>query len=93
MLRLVLRSLRRLVTGEELWNGNRERWSNIASLDPNRSVIAWAWTRFKPYRETYAELMRDKRWRHLRWVRLRSAGEVEQLLARSRECETLALSG
>jgi adenylate kinase family enzyme len=44
MSRIVRRTLRRLVRHEELWNGNRERWQNLVSTNPEESVIAWAWT-------------------------------------------------
>ncbi len=44
MSRIVRRTLRRLLRHEELWNGNRERWQNLCSTDPERSVIAWAWS-------------------------------------------------
>lgn len=33
MARVVRRSLRRAITRQELWNGNRERWSNLFSRD------------------------------------------------------------
>lgn len=44
MRRIVARTLRRVARHEELWNGNLERWRNLCSLDPEQSVIAWAWT-------------------------------------------------
>lgn len=80
MRQVVGRTLRRLVTREELWNGNREPFSNILSVDPERSVIAWAWTRDRDYRERYVRAMADPRWRHLRFVRLRSRREARRYL-------------
>ncbi len=77
------RSLRRLVTREELWNGNREEWRNVLSLDPERSVVMWAWTRFEQYRAEYERLMRAPEWAHLRWIRVRSRREARRLLARA----------
>ncbi|HLK45963.1 MAG TPA: hypothetical protein VKT18_08230 [Acidimicrobiales bacterium] len=44
MWRIVRRTLRRISRREVLWNGNRERWRNFFSLDPETSVIVWAWT-------------------------------------------------
>lgn len=58
---VVSRSLRRLVRREELWNGNRERWSEVFSTDPERSVILWAWRRFPHYREEYLREMHSPR--------------------------------
>lgn len=80
MTAIVRRSLRRLVRREELWNGNRERWSYVLSLNPERSIVAWAWTRFARYREEYGRQMRGSEWPHLRWVRLGSRDEAEGLL-------------
>lgn len=39
MRQIVGRTLRRVLTREELWNGNREPWSNLWSWDPERNVI------------------------------------------------------
>jgi adenylate kinase family enzyme len=44
MSRILRRTLRRVARNEELWNGNRERWRNLFSTDPEVSVVAWAWT-------------------------------------------------
>jgi len=43
MTRILRRTLRRVARREELWNGNRERWGNLFSADPEVSVVAWAW--------------------------------------------------
>ncbi|HEY2794768.1 MAG TPA: adenylate kinase, partial [Micromonosporaceae bacterium] len=56
---IVPRTLRRLVRREELWNGNREQWTNLLSLDPERSVIAWAWHKHAFYRAEYGQAMTD----------------------------------
>lgn len=78
MRRLVLRTLRRLVTRVELWNGNRERWLNLGSTDPQRSVIAWAWTEHERYRATYAKLATEHQ--GLRVERVVDASDAERLL-------------
>ncbi len=78
---VVGRTLRRVVTREELWNGNREPWSNLYRLDPERSIIAWAWTRHGVYRDRYQTAMLDPRWSRLTFVRLRSRPEVEAWFA------------
>lgn len=59
MRRIVFPTVRRLVTRVELWNGNRERWTNLVSAAPQRSVIAWAWTEHDRYRATCARLARE----------------------------------
>ncbi len=77
---LVARTLRRLLTREELWNGNRERWTNLCSLDPEESVIAWSMTHFERYRQEYAALMEGPEWPHLHWERLESRAATERWL-------------
>lgn len=81
MSRTIRRTVRRTVTREELWNGNKEPFSNLWSLKPENSIIAWAATRHGVYRRRYAEAERDPRWSALRFVRLRSQAEADALLA------------
>lgn len=81
MSRLVPRTLRRVVTQQELWNGNRERWQNLVSLDPNENVMLWSWTHHALYRARYVAAMADPAWSHIDFVRLRSPAEVHRLLA------------
>lgn len=78
---VVGRSLARVLTGRELWNGNRESWRNLLSLNPTRSVIMWSWTSHRRYRRGYGVAARDPRWAHLRFVRLRSRREVGDFLS------------
>jgi adenylate kinase family enzyme len=80
MTRLVRRTVGRVVLRRRLWNGNREPWSNLWSRDPQRSVIAWAWSNYAPSRERYASAMTDTRWADLRFVRLRSRAEIRRFL-------------
>lgn len=43
-LRVARRTARRAATGEELWNGNRERWGNLAIWRrPEDSIVRWTW--------------------------------------------------
>ncbi|MEQ8457500.1 MAG: hypothetical protein RLO52_13735 [Sandaracinaceae bacterium] len=77
---LLRRTLRRLVTREVLYNGNREPWSNLYSLDPERSVLAWSFTRHHAYRAEFLARIDDPRWAHLRWIRVRDRRELERLL-------------
>ena len=77
MARMIRRTVRRTLTREELWNGNREPMSNLWSLRPEKSIIAWAATRHKVYRRRYSEAEHDPRWVALRFVRLRSQSEAD----------------
>jgi adenylate kinase family enzyme len=72
--RLVRRSIRRIVTGEELWNGNHEEWTALVGRD---SVVAWA---VKSHRKHAVELpprLDDLESRGTSVVRLRSPREVD----------------
>lgn len=73
MLAIVGRTLRRALTREVLWNGNRESLRNLWRLDdPEASVIAWAWTRHALYQQRYTAATQDPAHAHLRFVRLDS---------------------
>jgi adenylate kinase family enzyme len=80
MLQIVVRTLGRVVRRRELWNGNRERWRNVLTLDPENSVIAWSWQQYPRRRREYERAVTDPAWRHLRIVRLRSRREVRRFL-------------
>lgn len=80
MRQVVWRTLRRVAQGVELWNGNRERWRNLFTLDPNESVIVWAWRRHSDYRDRYLAMASDPRWRHLTFVRIQSRKDIRRLL-------------
>jgi adenylate kinase family enzyme len=72
--RLVRRTIRRVVRGEELWNGNRETFrKSFLSRD---SVIYFATRRFVIRRRLYPQLLAPY---HV--IRLRSRREVELFLA------------
>jgi adenylate kinase family enzyme len=80
MARTIRRTLRRTLTREELWNGNREPLSNLCSLKPEKSIIAWTATRHGVYRRRYSDAVHDPRWAELHFVRLRSQGEADAFL-------------
>ncbi len=81
LIRTIRRTLRRMVTREELWNGNREPFSNLWSLDPEKSIIAWAASRHGTYHLRYLTAETDARWSGLHFVRLRTQGEADAFLA------------
>jgi adenylate kinase family enzyme len=84
MRRIVFRTLRRVGGRVELWNGNRERWRNIFTLDDQESVIAWAWKTHGSRRSRYAAAIADPGYSHLRFVRLRSPRAVRRFLRAAR---------
>lgn len=75
------RSLRRAVTREELWNGNRERLRDLCSLDPMRSMPAFVWTQYDRKNAQLDAAMTDPTLAHLTWVRLRSHDDAAAWLA------------
>ena len=81
MARTIRRTVRRTMTREELWNGNKEPFSNLWRLNPEKSIIAWSATRHRVYRRRYLEAELDPRWSGLRFVRLCSQREADAFLA------------
>jgi adenylate kinase family enzyme len=80
MTRVILRTLRRVITREELWNGVREPWTNLYSRDPEKNIVVWTWTRFHVAREKYEAALSDGSWDHATVHRLREPAEVERFL-------------
>jgi adenylate kinase family enzyme len=81
MRQLARRTAARLLSRATLWNGNREPWRNVTSLDPNRSILAWSWTRHHLYRQRYEAAARDPAWSRLRFVPLTSRHDTRAFLA------------
>jgi adenylate kinase family enzyme len=74
--RVTRRTIRRIRTGEELWNSNRESWRG--GFFGWESMFVWTIrSHFRRRREVPPRLARHA---HLRVVRLRSAREVESYL-------------
>lgn len=85
MRQLALRSARRVLTRQRLWNGNRERLRNLLSRDPARNILLWAWQRHDLYRQRYGAAMVDASLAHLTFVRLRTHAEAAAWLAQLEE--------
>jgi adenylate kinase family enzyme len=79
--RVIRRSLRRVIRREELWNGNRERWRNLISRDPEVNIIVWAWTHHDAHRTRYEGFSSGTFWAHADVHRLRTRGDVRQFMA------------
>jgi adenylate kinase family enzyme len=84
MRRVVWRTLRRVALRRELWNGNRERWQNFFTWNPEQSVISWAWHKHAADRAKYAAAAADPANTHLRFIRLASSRDVARFLAAAR---------
>ena len=77
MLRVVARTLRRAITRERLWNGNREPFTNFYRLDPEKNIIRWTWVKHPEYVKRYGTATRDPANAHLDFVRLASQAEID----------------
>ena len=83
MRRVILRTLRRAVTREALWNGNREPLTNFYRLDPQENIIRWTWVRYATYFERFEAAVHDPANDRLRFIRLRTPQEIDAFLAAS----------
>ena len=75
--RTVKRTARRLLTREELWNGNRERWRNL--FDKGHPIW-WSMSQWRGARRKYEEAVADPRWAHLDVVRIRRPRDLREWL-------------
>jgi adenylate kinase family enzyme len=76
--RLWWRTLKRVVTREELWGGNRENARNV--FFSRDSLFLWALTSRPRHRREYPALLQRPEYAHLRLIRLRSPDEAERWL-------------
>ncbi|MCS5567238.1 MAG: adenylate kinase [Pseudomonadales bacterium] len=76
--RVLVRTLTRSLTGKELWAGNKETFrKTFLSRD---SIILWSLTTHAKNRKRYATLSDNDRYRHIRFIRLRSTKEVDEFV-------------
>jgi adenylate kinase family enzyme len=75
--RAVKRAIVRVVTQEPLWHGNRETWRKLLSKG---SIVWWMIKTHKTNVLKYEAIMQDERYKHIQFVRLRSAKDVESFI-------------
>jgi adenylate kinase family enzyme len=78
MRQLVPRTFRRMATGTELWNGNRERWRYLFTRE--ESILLYAWTNHRRTRAKFESAQADPANAHLTFVRLRTPEDTAGLL-------------
>jgi adenylate kinase family enzyme len=93
MRQIVWRTLLRVARRQELWNGNRERWRNLFSWDPEQSVISWAWHKHAADHAKYAAAAADPANAHLTFVQLASRRDTARFLAGTRPSRASRASG
>lgn len=76
MRQLMGRTLSRMARRTELWNGNRESFVNLFKVNPQESILRWAWTQHDKYRDRYAAAGNDPANAHLTFVRLASRAQA-----------------
>lgn len=80
--RMLRRSWSRWRSGELLWGSNQEKfWPQLMVWRGDESLLWWIVTQHARKRRQLLAAMTDPRWRQIRFIRLTSTGEVEQLVA------------
>jgi adenylate kinase family enzyme len=80
MARLTKRTARRIVSGEELWNGNTERDRILHVFLPKHSLYVWAARTHWRHRRQWLEAFREPQHARIRLVRARSPRDTERWL-------------
>jgi hypothetical protein len=71
------RTISRIMTGEELWSGNRERFGALVGPD---SMPLWVLKTYWRRKKEYPELLQRAEYSHLVVIRLRSSREIREWL-------------
>ena len=78
--RLAVRTVRRSLTREVLWNGNREYFWQHCRLWSEKSLFHWLFKTYWAYRRELPVLLAQPAHAHLRIARLRRPREAEAWL-------------
>ncbi len=78
LLQLTQRTWKRIITQQELWNGNRETWRG--ALFSKDSLFLWAVQTYRRHRRLYAQYNTRPEGAHLQMIRLRSRQETANWL-------------
>lgn len=78
MSRITRRTIRRVITRTELWNGNREEWRNLLKLQPENNILICSWTQHSKYHQRAVAEERLGRRQLPPTVRLRSPAQVRR---------------
>ena len=72
--RLLWRTTTRVISGEELWNGNRESFRE--AFFSKKSLFVWALKTYRKLRRDYPRLIQEPQYMHLQMVRLLTPREA-----------------
>jgi len=81
LFRAVKRALRRSLSGEELWEGTENRESFRKSFLSKESIILWTIKTHRKVRKKYESYLKDPKYSHIKFIRLRNDFQVETYLA------------
>lgn len=75
----ITRTLKRIITREEIWKGtgNRETWKMLFSKD---SIVLWLFKTYRSNIKRYEERLNDSNYAHIKFIRLRTRRDVERFL-------------
>lgn len=59
MRRVIFRSLSRVITRKQLWNGNRESWKFLFRFNRDENVVLWAWSTYSERRRSFDRLIEE----------------------------------
>ena len=80
MKRLAVRSLKRITSREELWNGNRESLRNVLSKNREENVLLHAWQTYERNQTLFEHAFFDEQWQQARFIRVRNDRDVDKCL-------------
>lgn len=74
------RAIRRSITREELWEGTGNRESFKKSFFSKDSIILWTITTHGKVRKKYESYMKDPKFSHIKFIRLKNHNEADNFL-------------
>jgi len=83
MLRVLKRTISRIITQEELWSGNKETFKN--SFLAKDAIVFWAWTTYKKRREQYSIMLKENPYKIKEFIVLKKPKDAKELLKRIEE--------
>jgi adenylate kinase family enzyme len=78
MWRVLKRTIRRIITQEELWAGNKETFKN--SFLEKDAIVFWAWKTYKKRKEQYSKMVEENPYKIKEFIILKRPKEAERLL-------------
>lgn len=81
--RVTQRSVRRSLSGDEIWPGTGNRETLARTFFWRKSALLWAIRNYHHNRRRYAKLIDSPEFAHIRFLRLRSPSDVGEFMAKS----------